>query len=240
MKYILNWPSGGGGDFIIALIALTKEWKTEIIHLPRLNLWNHMSRTVLDYRTFKIYDEIDKHIKMMSDMPDDHIMQTHELGKIEQIIINDNNISAINIYASDIYQEAFMTLMHNIKTVYAQSSLSSYYMPKENEYIESATNIDFNKLYALRDETEINLLFNAFDTEVIDMTVIKKAIELYHNRNIRLMHIMNDEDTIDRLAFSPIESFDDLIFSLEQPLRKTIDEQISLRDYLPSTGFKIK
>ena len=238
MKYILNWPSGGGGDFILALISIAKGWNTEIIHLHRLNAWNHMSSSVLKYRTFKYYDDLEKHQELYDNMPDEHVLQTHTLRELK--INTDDNTTAVNIYVDGIFQETFIGVLWKFKTEPIDENESINHIYKENGFIEGAVNLSYEKLIVQQDETEIMRLFKAFNTDIVNIDIIKHALYLYHNKNIKLLQIAHNENNINRKAFSDILNMDDLIFSLEQPMRKTLEDQISLREYLPSTGFKIK
>jgi hypothetical protein len=238
MKYILNWPSGAGGDFILALIAIAKGWNTEIIHLHRLNAWNHKSGSVLKYRTFKYYDDLEKHQELYDNMPDEHVLQTHTLRDLK--IKTDSNTVVVNIYVDDIYQETFIGALWKFKTEPIDENEGINHIYKENGFIEGTVNLSYEKLIVQQDETEIMRLFKAFNADIVNIDIIKHALYLYHDKNIKLLQFSHIEKNIDRKAFSDILDMDDLIFSLEQPLRKTIEDQISLREYLPSTGFRIK
>lgn len=221
MKYILNWPSGGGGDFILALIALAKGWNTEIIHLHRLNMWNHRSDSVLQYRTFKYYDNPEKQQEIYNSMPDDHILQTHTLNRIT-LDTKSNECTAVNLYASNIYQQAFIGMLHRIKTEPIDDNVS---MNIENAFIEKAINIDYHLLFGVQYEYEIEKLFRAFNCPLPDVAIIQNMLKLYHEKNIKLLTSEIIPSKINRKAFYNIASFDEMMFYLEQPFVKDFKKQ---------------
>lgn len=221
MKYILNWPSGAGGDFLLALMFLAKNIDAETFMLPRLNLWGHGSHSVLKYRTFKIAQDFDKQQKLLNEMPHGYVMQSHVMN---QATLNLDNVRVVNVFAPNVFVEAYVGLLYKIKTVaLPEDDIKTIY--PENGYLNFAVNIDYYKLFELCDDGEIEKLYNAFDAKIENITQIKKILNLYHALNESILRLRLTEELVNRKLTVDIRSMDDIEFWLSQPLGKTLEDQ---------------
>lgn len=227
MKYILNWPSGAGGDFILALIYLAKGINVDTFMLPRLNVWGHGSDAVLKYRTFKIAQDFEQQQTLLNDMPAGYIMQSHVMNQADLVL---DGIKVVNIFAPNVFVEAYVGLLYKIKTI-AQPDDDIKTIYPENDFLDFAVNIDYYKLFESCDISEIKKLFEAFDAPLDDIECIARILKLYHSKNEQILRLRLTEELVDRKLTVNIGSFNDIEYWLSQPLGKTIADQEKIVKY---------
>ena len=222
MKYILNWPSGAGGDFILSLIALAKKEDIGAFMTPRLNIWGYESPDVLQYRTFKFAGDFDRQQQLLDSMPTGYTLQSHVMN--QSTLRLDDDVRVINIHAHDVFVEAYVALLYKIKTVALPADdIKSIY--PENSYLDFAINIDYYKLFELQDIAEINTLLLSFDAPLDEIDRVVDMLALYHKKNEAILRLRMVEEVVDRKLTVNIKSFNDIQYWLEQPLGKTLEDQ---------------
>ncbi len=115
-KYIINWPSGAGGDFLTILVYLHK-CPGSIVASSNImtNIWQLECKYVSPFRAVKYWGvDTNKHITILDQMSDNCTMQTH---LINENVYSNQNIKIVNIYSDSIFIKSYVNKIYECKTI---------------------------------------------------------------------------------------------------------------------------
>jgi len=227
-KYVFNWPSGGGGDFILSLIYSYYEDSGHFSSNPRLNLWSVENKYTSDYRTFKYFDQPEKQQQVLDNMPDMCTLQTHSIARHDPLEYDDNT-QVFNIYMDDRYIESYCWVLYTIKTVQLEHDQFKGLMSMNGKLpdVKNCHNISYRKLFIEQDPQVIKHLFDLYNVKDYDINEVQRLLKAYDDKNNRILTITFFEDTIDRTDKRMVRMSQrkTMAYCLEKPPAKTIEAQ---------------
>ena len=224
MKYIFNWISGSGGDFILALrkCMLSTDY-IDVTMQPHINMWTlHMESADIDrFRFFdsKFFGQVHERIL---NLPDDEPAHFHSLCKfitnspaLHDLIKENKNYTITYLCTHTKKHLNYITMLSVIKNGDLRELVD--FMQRnavennaEHCYLPDWKNVnlvDYGKVFFEQDHGEIAKLFNGLGVMEFNMVQLARIIKLYTTVNIRVM-------TDDRYQVSPkkirLHSLDDI------------------------------
>jgi hypothetical protein len=227
-RFVFNWPSGAGGDFLLALLYTYYDHDGSFYSNPRLNLWSVQNKYTEGYRTFKYFDQPEKQQEILDNMPDMCTLQTHSIANHDPLRYDDD-VQVVNIFFEDIFVEAYCHVLYKMKTVTLPHDDFQGMVNMNGKLPNSKNmhNISYNKLFIDQDPDTINQLFNVYNITDFDINEIQMLLKAYTDKNDRIIRKVFYEDEVDRTGaqYAYMHRRDSIRFCLETPARATIDEQ---------------
>lgn len=182
MKYIFNWPSGTGGDFLLSLVMQNKHPEETWSEAHAMtNLWQVHNEHRITRAVKYGYEGKEDHKRILDSMPDGHTLQSHVFNT--ELLDNDN-IKCIHIYSDDIFIRSWLKIVHRCKTNNEEPDcLIDNWMPPIKK--QNVLNIEYKDLIDNTHDT-IQRLFDWYDIPDYDLDFNSNLFKLYHEKNLTM------------------------------------------------------
>lgn len=230
-KYVLIWPSGAGGDFLLTMMHLIKPFGN-IKAVGANMLINQWDTFCPDHeRPFEPYHRLPDVIKYLKELEDGHVAMLHDKHakneKIADLLFN-SDYKIVNIYEHDELTKLYINDLYNIKVRSAESINRKYAFVREMQTQNYAENFAYHDL--LIEPKQIDIFVEYFDREVtpeiselllrcIKLYKILNLQTLYYNYSSQLSDAKKDYTQIQQYKVM-FESFDELISAMEKSIDK--------------------
>lgn len=201
MKYIFNWTSGTGGDFILGLrecLLKNTLTKGKITVCQRNNKWDldlpapliRKVRLISSAQLEDVYNKIQK-------LPVDQVAQMHNLNKMivkypELSELLKNNIEYSIVYlisGSNVSDYVAKLASIKNKEQYTEDYYNQLMMENKVSGIEwsNVTVIEYDKIFINNDHFEIQKLFASLGVTSMDIEQVSEVIRLYSLLNEKII-----------------------------------------------------
>ena len=184
-KYFLNWTSGTGGDFLIAMLHLLYPFPhTSGVKVDERNMWASTNTAEDRLRMFHCED-VNLIQQSLNDMLPGELFQYHEYHTNPLIIPKD--VLSINLTTSDIYEECLVAHLYNIKARPPENVLNNAIV-RQSTHIPSAVNIDYKTLFDKPTNDIVYNILNMFGRSDAFSPAVVECLKAYHQRNLDLLN----------------------------------------------------